>query len=59
MQSLVSFFRRFGLLAEFFSYLWKIKRLWLFPVIAFLVLFSIFVVAASSSSVAPFIYTLF
>jgi hypothetical protein len=35
------------------------KKYWLLPVILILVIIGVFVVFASSSAIAPFIYTLF
>jgi len=35
------------------------KKLWLFPVMALLVLLSLFILFAESSVLAPFIYSLF
>jgi Family of unknown function (DUF5989) len=35
------------------------RRWWILPIIAFLFLLGVFIVVAQSSSLAPFIYTMF
>ena len=50
---------RFDILAELFTFLWQRKLWWLIPMILVLVLFGLLLIFAQSSSVAPFIYTLF
>jgi len=47
------------ILKEFWEFLRVRKRYWLTPIILTLVLLSLIIVFAQSSSVAPFIYTLF
>ena len=48
---------------EFLSDLWKFmkarKKFWLAPIIIVLLLLGVLIVIGGSSSVAPFIYTLF
>ena len=46
-------------LQELFSYFSARKRIWLLPVVAFLVLLGVLIVVGSQSAFAPFIYTLF
>lgn len=46
-------------LKEFFTYFKTPKRRWLLPIIIFLVIIGILMVASSQSVFAPFIYTLF
>jgi len=50
---------KLSILAEFLDYLKHSKKWWLTPIIIFLVLFSILIVATEGSALAPFIYTLF
>lgn len=44
---------------ELWSFLWKRKKWWLFPVFIILFLLGLLIVFSQSSAVAPFIYTLF
>ncbi len=48
---------------EFLKELWAFlrvrKKLWLAPIIIFLVLFGVLIVLTEGSAIAPFIYTLF
>jgi drug/metabolite transporter superfamily protein YnfA len=48
-----------GVLGEFFVFLWKRKKWWLFPMVAVLFLFGLLLVFASATGVGPLIYTLF
>jgi hypothetical protein len=48
-----------GVVGELLGFLWQRKLWWLIPMVALLMLFGLFLVFASSSGVAPFIYTLF
>jgi Family of unknown function (DUF5989) len=50
---------RFYILAELLTFLWQRKLWWLIPMILLLLLFGLLLIFAQSSSVAPFIYTLF
>ncbi|MCS6862858.1 MAG: DUF5989 family protein, partial [Abditibacteriales bacterium] len=50
---------RLGIVGELFGFLWKRKLWWMIPMIVVLLLFGALIVFASSSPVAPFIYTLF
>jgi hypothetical protein len=47
------------ILKELWNFLKVRKRFWLAPILIILVLLSLLIVFAQSSSVAPFIYTLF
>lgn len=49
----------FGIFKDFWFFLKKYKRWWLGPIVLFLVILSIVVVALEGSALAPFIYTLF
>jgi len=46
-------------LKEFFSFLMKRKKYWLFPILIVLVLFGILIILTQGTAVAPFIYTIF
>jgi hypothetical protein len=48
-----------GVVGELLGFLWQRKLWWLIPMVAVLMLFGLLLVFASSSGVAPFIYTLF
>jgi hypothetical protein len=50
---------RVSVLREFVEFLRTEKKYWLLPIVIVLVLFGLLLVAAQSSAVAPFIYTLF
>ena len=45
--------------AEFVRFLWKEKKFWLLPAVVFLLVAAALLIAAESSPLAPFIYTLF
>jgi len=46
-------------LGEFWRFLKIRKKLWLLPILVFLLIFGILIVLGQSSPLAPFIYTLF
>lgn len=46
-------------IGEVIQFLWAHKLWWLIPMITLLLLFGLFLIFASSSGIAPFIYTLF
>lgn len=50
---------KISILTEFFQFLGENKRYWLAPIVVVMILLSLLIVFASSSAVAPFIYTLF
>lgn len=54
-----TFVQLFKELLSFISYLMERKKWWLIPVVFFLMLMGIILVAGSGSSLTPFIYTLF
>lgn len=54
-----SFISRFGIIGELLVFMWKRKLWWLIPIIIILVLFGLLLSFTQTSSVAPFIYTLF
>ncbi len=45
-------------LKEFFSFLLKRKKFWLYPIILTLLIFGILIVLTQGSAIAPFIYTI-
>jgi hypothetical protein len=51
--------RRFGVVRELFSFLWKEKLWWMIPMVVVLLLVGILILFAHASAVAPWIYTLF
>ena len=48
-----------GIVGEVLLFLWQRKLWWLIPMVTVLLLFGLLLIFASSSGVAPFIYTLF
>ncbi len=50
---------RLGIVGELLAFLWKRKLWWLIPMIVVIVLFTMLLIFAQGSAVAPFIYTLF
>lgn len=48
-----------GVVGEVLVFLWQRKLWWLIPMVAVLLLFGLLLIFASTSGVAPFIYTLF
>jgi hypothetical protein len=54
-----TFLSRLGILGELLAFLWRRKLWWMIPMIVALILFTVLLVFAQSSAVAPFIYSLF
>jgi hypothetical protein len=50
---------RLAIIKEFFQFLRQRKKWWITPILVFLVLFGVLVIFASSSALAPFLYSLF
>jgi hypothetical protein len=50
---------RFGIMGELLTFFWQHKWWWLTPMILVLLIFGLLVIFASTSPIAPFIYTLF
>jgi Family of unknown function (DUF5989) len=50
---------RVAIISEFFGFLRYRKKWWIAPILVFLVLFGLLLIFASSSALAPFIYSLF
>jgi hypothetical protein len=48
-----------GVAGELLMFLWQRKMWWLIPMVTILLMFALFLVFASASGIAPFIYTLF
>jgi len=48
-----------SVMAELFQFLWKQRLWWLIPMVTILLLFSLLLLLASSTPLAPFVYTLF
>ena len=48
-----------GVVGEVIQFLWARKLWWMIPMVTVLLLFGLLLIFASSSGVAPFIYTLF
>jgi len=59
MSLLRNFAYKLSILKEFFAFLWQNKLWWLIPIIAILAIFSLILIFAETSPIAPFIYTLF
>ncbi len=52
-------FTNMGVVGEVMVFLWHRKRWWLIPMVTALLLFGLLLIFATTSGVAPFIYTLF
>jgi Family of unknown function (DUF5989) len=50
---------RFGIMAEFFEFLWRQKLWWMMPMFGLIFLFGLLLILGQSTALAPFIYTLF
>lgn len=50
---------KLAIIREFFAFLKVRKKWWLAPIVIFLVLLGVVIVAGESSALAPFIYALF
>jgi hypothetical protein len=50
---------RLGIIKEFFEFLRERKKWWIAPILVFLVLLGVLLIFAGSSTLAPFIYSLF
>lgn len=54
-----AFLQKFPIAYELIQYLWAQKLWWLIPMIVTLLIFGLLLLAAQSTGVAPFVYTLF
>jgi len=59
MQIFKGLITRLGIMGELLTFLWKRKLWWLIPMVMVLLLFGLLLIFAQTSSIAPFIYTLF
>ena len=59
MQIFKELTSRLGIMGELLAFLWKRKLWWLIPMVLVLMLFGVLLIFAQTSSIAPFIYTLF
>lgn len=50
---------KLGILLELWEFLKVRRKIWLLPLVVFLVLLGFLIIFSESSAVAPFIYTLF
>jgi len=50
---------RLSIMGELLIFLWQRKLWWLIPMVLVLLLFGLLLIFAQTSSIAPFIYTLF
>jgi len=50
---------KYSILVELWEFLKVRKKMWLLPLLVFLLLIGILIIFSESSAVAPFIYTLF
>jgi len=59
MLNLKGITSRLGIIGELLIFLWQRKLWWLIPMVLVLLLFGLLLIFAQTSSIAPFIYTLF
>jgi uncharacterized membrane protein len=59
MQIVKGLTSRLGIMGELFVFFWQRKLWWLIPMVLVLLLFGLLLIFAQTSSIAPFIYTLF
>lgn len=59
MQIFKELTSRLGIMGELLTFFWKRKLWWLIPMVLVLLLFGVLLIFAQTSSIAPFIYTLF
>ena len=59
MQIFKELISRLGIMGELLTFFWKRKLWWLIPMVMVLLLFGLLLIFAQTSSIAPFIYTLF
>ena len=59
MQILKGLTSRLGTMSELLAFLWQCKLWWLLPIVVVLLLLGVLMILTQSSSIAPFIYTLF
>ena len=59
MRALKGLFAKGGIIGELMLFLWHRKLWWLIPIVTILVLFGLLTIFVGSTSIAPFIYSLF
>ena len=59
MHALKGITSRLGIIGELLAFFWQRKLWWLIPMVLVLLLFGLLLIFAQTSSIAPFIYTLF
>ena len=59
MKTMKTAFYRIGIMGELLTFFWRRKLWWLIPMVLVLLLFGLLLIFAQTSSIAPFIYTLF
>ncbi len=59
MSGIKSFFAKFSIFGELWTFMRIRKKWWLAPILFFLVALSILIVFTEGSALAPFIYALF
>ena len=59
IANLVGPMNKLSILKEFWEFLKESKKWWLLPIVVFLLMLGVILVAAKGSALAPFIYTLF
>ncbi|MBP1699294.1 MAG: hypothetical protein H6Q41_4482 [Deltaproteobacteria bacterium] len=59
MLNLKGITSRLGIIGELLIFLWQRKLWWLIPMVLVVLLFGLLLIFAQTSSIAPFIYTLF
>ena len=50
---------KLGIVGELYEFLKVRKKIWLWPIVVFLLLVGVLIVLSESSAVAPFIYAIF
>ncbi len=48
-----------SIIFEFLKFIFIRKKIWLFPLVFFLLLFGLLIILTEGTAVAPFIYTIF
>ena len=59
MKTLKKIGLRFGVAGELFSFLWKRKLWWMFPLVFLVVLLGVIIAFGTATGIGPFIYTVF
>ncbi len=59
MKIIKSFKNKLSIFSELLSFLWKAKLWWMIPMVSVMILISMLIIIGTSSTLGPFIYTLF